>query len=92
MGNQPFASGETYCASCGAPLALPAVRSQRVLRFLHGEIRQHEADGRLTLSQAHAFATETREELYYDKDKLLANGDRWEREIAKSIELDAPYR
>ena len=28
------------------------------------------------------FATETREELYYDKDKLLANGDRWEREIA----------
>jgi len=38
------------------------------------------------------FATETREELYYDKAKLLANGDRWEREIAKSIELDAPYR
>ena len=38
------------------------------------------------------FATETREELYYDKDRLLANGDRWEREIAKSIELDAPYR
>ena len=30
------------------------------------------------------FATETREELYYDKAKLLANGDRWEREIAKS--------
>ena len=29
------------------------------------------------------FATETREELYYDKDRLLANGDRWEREIAK---------
>jgi NADH-quinone oxidoreductase subunit I len=38
------------------------------------------------------FATETREELYYDKAKLLANGDRWERTIAKSIELDAPYR
>src|SRR5438270_469866 len=38
------------------------------------------------------FATETREELYYDKAKLLANGDRWEREIAKAIELDAPYR
>ena len=36
--------------------------------------------------------TETREELYYDKAKLLANGDRWERELAKSIELDAPYR
>ena len=38
------------------------------------------------------FSTETREELYYDKAKLLANGDRWERELAKSIELDAPYR
>jgi NADH-quinone oxidoreductase subunit I len=38
------------------------------------------------------FATETREELYYDKERLLANGDRWEREIAKCLELDAPYR
>ena len=38
------------------------------------------------------FATETREELYYDKEKLLANGDRWEREVAKNIALDAPYR
>lgn len=38
------------------------------------------------------FATETREELYYDKDRLLANGDRWEREIARNLELDAPYR
>ena len=38
------------------------------------------------------FATETREELLYDKDKLLANGDRWEPEIARRLELDAPYR
>ncbi|RED53322.1 NADH-quinone oxidoreductase subunit NuoI [Aestuariispira insulae] len=38
------------------------------------------------------FATETREELYYNKEKLLANGERWEAEIAKNIELDAPYR
>ena len=38
------------------------------------------------------FSTETREELYYNKERLLANGDRWEREIAKSIALDAPYR
>ena len=38
------------------------------------------------------FATETREELYYDKEKLLANGDRWETEIAKNLEMDAPYR
>ena len=38
------------------------------------------------------FATETHEELLYDKDKLLANGDRWEAEIAKNLALDAPYR
>ena len=38
------------------------------------------------------FATETREELIYDKAKLLANGDRWEPEIARNLELDAPYR
>ena len=38
------------------------------------------------------FATETREELYYNKDRLLANGDRWEREIARNLEMDAPYR
>ena len=38
------------------------------------------------------FATETREELLYNKEKLLANGDRWEKELAKRIELDAPYR
>ena len=38
------------------------------------------------------FATETREELLYNKERLLANGDRWEREIAKNLALDAPYR
>ena len=38
------------------------------------------------------FSTETREELLFDKERLLANGDRWEREIAKNIALDAPYR
>ena len=38
------------------------------------------------------FSTETREELFYDKAKLLDNGDRWESEIARNLELDAPYR
>jgi NADH-quinone oxidoreductase subunit I len=38
------------------------------------------------------FSTETREELLYNKDKLLSNGDRWEREIAQNLALDAPYR
>ncbi len=38
------------------------------------------------------FATETREELFYNKQKLLENGERWEGEIASNIALDAPYR
>jgi|TARA_B110000444_G_scaffold201521_1_gene193491 NADH-quinone oxidoreductase subunit I len=38
------------------------------------------------------FSTETREELYYNKKKLLDNGDRWEEVLAKNIRLDKPYR
>ncbi len=38
------------------------------------------------------YSTETHEELLYDKAKLLANGDRWEAEIAQNLEKDAPYR
>ncbi len=38
------------------------------------------------------FAAETREELMYDKEKLLDNGERWEREIAANIAADAPWR
>lgn len=35
---------------------------------------------------------ETHEELMYDKAKLLANGDRWEPEIARNIAADYMYR
>ena len=38
------------------------------------------------------FATETREELLYNKEKLLENGDRWENVIAANLTADAPYR
>jgi NADH-quinone oxidoreductase subunit I len=38
------------------------------------------------------FATETHEELLYDKNKLLANGEKWEPELAARLEQDAPYR
>ena len=38
------------------------------------------------------FATETRSELMYDKERLLANGDRWETELAARLAADAPYR
>ena len=38
------------------------------------------------------FATETREELMYNKEKLLDNGDRWEADLAARLSADAPYR
>ena len=38
------------------------------------------------------FSTETREELYYDKAKLLANGDRYEYALSQNIEADAKHR
>ena len=38
------------------------------------------------------FSTETREELYYNKEKLLDNGDRWEAQLRQNLAADAPYR
>ncbi|XP_063993332.1 NADH-ubiquinone oxidoreductase subunit 8 [Diachasmimorpha longicaudata] len=38
------------------------------------------------------FSTETHEELLYNKEKLLNNGDRWESEIASNIHADHLYR
>ena len=38
------------------------------------------------------YSTETREELFYNKEKLLANGDRWEPQLAYNIAAEAPYR
>ena len=38
------------------------------------------------------FSTETHEELLYNKEKLLSNGDKWEKEIATNIQADYLYR
>jgi NADH-quinone oxidoreductase subunit I len=38
------------------------------------------------------YSTETREELYCNKEKLLANGDRWEARLAANQAAEAPYR
>ena len=38
------------------------------------------------------FGTETREELYYNKQKLLENGDKWETALAENIKADLPHR
>ena len=38
------------------------------------------------------YATQTHEELLFTKERLLANGDRWEAEIAANMAADAKYR
>ena len=38
------------------------------------------------------YATETREELLYDKEKLLRNGDIWEKQISENIKQDSKFR
>ncbi len=38
------------------------------------------------------FATETHEELIYNKQKLLDNGSRWEEALQKNINSDIKYR
>ena len=38
------------------------------------------------------FATETHEELIYNKQKLLVNGDRWEEALQNNINTDIEYR
>ncbi|XP_072024174.1 NADH-ubiquinone oxidoreductase subunit 8-like [Amphiura filiformis] len=38
------------------------------------------------------FSTETHEELLYNKEKLLNNGDKWEAEIAGNLQADHLYR
>ena len=38
------------------------------------------------------YATETREELLYDKEKLLRNGDIWEKQISENIRKDSKFR
>ena len=37
------------------------------------------------------FSTETREELLYNKEKLLNNGDMWETEISLNLAIESLY-
>lgn len=38
------------------------------------------------------FSTQTHAELLYDKERLIDNGERFERALAKNIEADTKYR
>ena len=38
------------------------------------------------------FSTKTHQELLYNQEKLLNNGDKWEKELAANIQADFLYR
>jgi NADH-quinone oxidoreductase chain I len=38
------------------------------------------------------FATETHQELIYNKERLLANGDIWEQQLSERIKAEVEYR
>lgn len=42
--------------------------------------------------QNYEYSTYTREELFYNKEKLLNNGERWEPLLAENVLREEPYR
>lgn len=80
-----------------------ARRRALVFLFVHTVFRFHRADSFCRASYVspvdaivegpnYEFATETHEELIYDKEKLLSNGDKWEIAIAKNLASEHVYR
>jgi hypothetical protein len=60
----------SHCASCGAPISDPGVRSLRYLNYLCRELEQHEESGLLNLRQAHEFTSDIKERIAALQRKL----------------------
>lgn len=79
-----------YCGYCQESCPVDAIvesKSVQTVRVLNNELITFRG-----IASNAEYATETREELLYNKEKLLANGDKWEPEIAAAARADAPYR
>jgi len=71
-----------YCGFCQEACPVDAiVESEHI--FTLSLSRRFDCDA--SSAQNQEFSTETREELLYNKEKLLANGDRAEAEIAANL-------
>jgi NADH dehydrogenase (ubiquinone) Fe-S protein 8 len=76
-----------YCGLCQESCPVDAIVEGK--RFTSCPIQIHTNTG---IGPNAEYATESREELLYNKEKLLMNGDKWEPEIAAAARADAPYR
>jgi NADH-quinone oxidoreductase subunit I len=76
-----------YCGYCQESCPVDAI-----VECEDGKIFTLNTQANRSLAPNAEYATETREELLYNKEKLLANGDKWEPELAAAARADAPYR
>lgn len=83
-----------YCGYCQESCPVDAiVESKFLFSFtVNSAWLDRVADDCVPAAPNAEYATETREELLYNKEKLLTNGDKWEPEIAAAARADAPYR
>lgn len=71
-----------YCGFCQEACPVDAIVESEPTSLLHYKtVVNH-------IAQNAEYSTETREELLYNKEKLLSNGDRAEAEIAANLQSD----
>lgn len=78
-----------YCGFCQVKCAHQSMHNLLIVYFCLQEACPVDA---IVEGPNFEFSTETHEELLYNKDKLLCNGDKWESEIASNIHADHLYR
>lgn len=71
-----------YCGFCQEACPVDAIVESR---YRITSMKQPHSLTSVFKAQHHEYSTETREELLYNKEKLLANGDRAEAEIAANL-------
>lgn len=71
-----------YCGFCQEACPVDAIVESTSVQNIHPNMSTYVP---LYAAQNQEFSVETREELLYNKEKLLANGDRAEAEIAANL-------